>query len=118
MELIYLGLGGAAGSIARYQAARWIARKSNNSYLLATFAINISGAIALGIVSAIPGREISLLLSDGFLGAFTTFSTFMYEGFCLFENNRRKNALVYILLSLAVGVAGYALGYWISRFWF
>lgn len=116
MDLLFIGLGGAAGSIARYQTARWIAGKSKNSYLLATFIINISGAIVLGIVSGIQSREISLLLSDGFLGAFTTFSTFMYEGFCLFDNNRRKNAAVYILLSLGVGLAGYAAGYSIRGF--
>ncbi len=117
MDLLYIGLGGAAGSIARYQAAIWIAKKSKNSFLLATFAINITGAVLLGLVSGMPGRETSLLLCDGFLGAFTTFSTFMYEGFCLFENNRKLNALVYIFLSLAIGIAGYAMGRWMAGFW-
>lgn len=117
MDLIYVGLGGVAGSIARYQATIWIAKKYKNSILSATFAINICGAILLGILSGLPGRDISLLLCDGFLGAFTTFSTFMYEGFCLFENNRKLNALVYILASLAIGVAGYAMGRWIGGLW-
>lgn len=115
MDFLYVGLGGIAGSIARYQATMWIAKKYNNSFLTATFVINICGATALGILSGLPGREVSLLLCDGFIGAFTTFSTFMYESYCLFENKRKLNALAYILLSLSVGLAGYALGYWIGR---
>ena len=55
--------------------------------------------------------QVFLLLADGFLGAFTTFSTFMYEGFNLFQENERLNALVYIISSVFLGIVGFVMGY-------
>ena len=51
-----------------------------------------------------------LLLADGYLGAYTTFSTFMYEGFNLFRGKEKMNAFTYILGSLFLGIIGYVLG--------
>lgn len=62
------------------------------------------------------GLETSLypFLADGFLSAYTTFSTFMYEGFCLFQD-QKKNALAYVAGSLVLGVMGYLIGMGIAR---
>jgi len=88
MELLLVGIGGSLGSLVRYILGKRIAEKYSTTFPVGTFIINISGAFLLGIVSALePGRSASLLIADGFLGAYTTFSTFMYEGFNLFEEN-------------------------------
>ena len=116
MDLIWVGIGGTFGSLARFQLGKIIAQKSKSSFPVNTFIINISGAILLGIVTGIGvGNDLSLLLADGFLGAFTTFSTFMYEGFNLFKDNEKKNAIVYIISTLILGIIGYTTGYVIFR---
>ena len=111
MELVFVGIGGALGSLARYKLGKIVTEKSNTTFPIGTFLINITGAILLGIVSALDaGRNIYLLLGDGFLGAYTTFSTFMYEGFHLFQENEEMNAFVYVLGSLFLGLIGYISG--------
>lgn len=116
MEMVLIGIGGAAGSIIRYQIGKIIAQKRDSHFPWGTFAINISGAVLLGLVTGLdPGRNASLLIAEGFLGAYTTFSTFMVEGFHLFRENEKKNAFVYIACTLVLGIIGYAAGFAISR---
>jgi len=111
MTYVLVAVGGAAGSLVRYSLGKFISEKSNSAFPIGTFIINITGAILLGIVSAIGvSNNIMLLLGDGFLGAYTTFSTFMYEGFNLFREKEKLNAFIYILFSLILGIVGYALG--------
>jgi CrcB protein len=115
MNYIFVGIGGACGSIVRYQLGKFISEKSKARFPWGTFVINISGSLILGIVSTIGiNSNLFILLGDGFLGAYTTFSTFMYEGFNLFQENEKVNAFVYILGSLILGVIGYVLGTKIS----
>ena len=111
MEIVLIGIGGAAGSVARYSIGRWIARRGAGGFPWGTFFVNLTGAILLGLVTGLgPGANLAFFLTEGFLGAYTTFSTFMYEGFEMFHDNEKKNATVYILFSLAVGITGYFVG--------
>lgn len=110
MDLVFVGIGGALGSAARYGLGKLIAKRAAPGFPAGTFIINVTGAILLGLViSAGTGGSIYLLLADGFLGAYTTFSTFMYEGFNLFKD-KKTNAIVYIAGSLVLGVIGYITG--------
>lgn len=112
LNLLLVGIGGALGSIVRYQLGKILSQKSNAAFPLGTFVINISGALLLGVVTSIKaGDNAYLLLGDGFLGAYTTFSTFMYEGFHLFRENETRNALFYIFGSLVLGIIGYFAGF-------
>ncbi len=112
MDLVFVGIGGALGSLTRYQLGKAVAEKSGSTFPVGTFIINLTGAILLGIVSSLEADgNLYLLLGDGFLGAYTTFSTFMYEGFNLFQENEKKNAFYYVLGSLILGIIGYALGF-------
>ncbi|MBM7869956.1 fluoride ion exporter CrcB/FEX [Clostridium pascui] len=61
------------------------------------------------ILSMVEGN-LYLLLADGFFGAYTTFSTFMYEGFTLIKDKQSLNALIYICGSLSLGICGFELG--------
>ena len=111
MTYVLVAVGGTAGSIVRYSLGKFISEKSNISFPIGTFIINITGAILLGIVFSIGlSSNILLLLGEGFLGAYTTFSTFMYEGFNLFQEKEKLNAFIYILCSLILGTLGYAAG--------
>ncbi|NTV89718.1 MAG: fluoride efflux transporter CrcB [Clostridiales bacterium] len=115
MEFLYVGVGGALGALARYQLGKMISAKAKSSFPVGTFIINITGAILLGLACGLgTGGNLYLLLADGFLGAYTTFSTFMYEGFDMFRGNKRKNAVVYVAGSFIIGVAGFVLGYGIN----
>jgi CrcB protein len=107
-----VGIGGACGGICRFARGRWIARKADTDFPAGPFLVTISGAVLLGILTRVSaGGSAYLLLGDGFLGAYTTFSTFMYEGFHLFQDNEIFDAFVYILGTLFLGVIGYAAGY-------
>lgn len=111
MAYLLVGLGGAFGSLARYRLGKLISIKINSRFPFGTFVINITGAFLLGVVSSkIGNTNWYLLLADGFLGAYTTFSTFMYEGFNLFIGKEMLNAFTYIFASLILGVLGFVLG--------
>ncbi len=111
MNYILVGIGGAFGSITRYSLGRFISSKAKSRFPFGTFFINITGAFLLGILSASgAGSNMYSLFGDGFLGAYTTFSTFMYEGFNLFQDNKKLNAFIYILGSLIIGIIGFMLG--------
>lgn len=111
MYYVIAGLGGFLGSITRYTLGKVISKKSNAVFPLGTFLINVSGAFLLGIVSnAGLSSNYYILFGDGFLGAYTTFSTFMYEGFNLFQESKKLNATAYISLTVVLGLIFYALG--------
>lgn len=112
MNILLIGIGGAFGAIARFGLGKFISQKSGLFFPFGTFIINITGAFLLGIVTRLAsGSSIYLLVGDGFLGAFTTFSTFMYEGFHLIKGNRKQNAFIYIFASLIIGVLGFFIGF-------
>jgi len=116
LDLVLVGIGGVFGGICRFQFGKAISQKANTSFPIGTFLINISGALLLGILTSIDsGNSSYLLLGDGFCGAFTTFSTFMYEGFNLFQENDKLNAFTYILSTLLLGIIGYVCGYMIGK---
>lgn len=111
LEYFIVGVGGFLGSIARYGLGRYIAERSDADIPVGTLIINISGALLLGVVSMLYREGMAyLLLAEGFLGAYTTFSTFMYEGFNLFKDNEYKNAGFYIFTTLLLGILGYIMG--------
>lgn len=111
MDLVLVGIGGIFGSISRFALGKFITKKTKSFLPIGTFIINITGAFLLGIVSANQkDRSLYLLFGDGFLGAYTTFSTFMYEGFNLFKNKEKLNAFIYVSGSLLLGVLGFIAG--------
>lgn len=115
MEYIAVGLGGVLGALSRYGLSKWVGQRWPGSFPLATFWINISGSFVLGFLFiwfAKAGTNLSLLkalTTTGFLGAYTTFSTFSYEIISLFIDGEKSMAVKYFLASLVIGlVAAYA----------
>ncbi len=119
MSLFFVGVGGFFGSITRYYLGKIIAQKSKHTFFpIGTFIVNITGAIMLGFVTGMDvNRNTYLLIADGFLGAYTTFSAFMYEGFNLFHDNGKKNAVAYIFSTLILGIFGYMIGFGLCKVW-
>lgn len=111
MKYLLVGIGGYFGSISRYKITQCISRMNKKDINIATFSVNIIGAILLGIiVGSEANNNIYALAGDGFLGAFTTFSTFMYEDVNLIRDNKKKSALLYIILSMVLGILGFIIG--------
>jgi fluoride exporter len=116
MQYLLVGFGGIFGSIVRFKLGKVIMQKASTTYPTGTFIINITGAILLGFVNSLGMADnLYLFLADGFLGAYTTFSTFMYEGFNLFQENKKLNAFTYILGSLFLGIIGFVIGAQIGK---
>lgn len=117
MDILLVGIGGAFGGVLRFSLGKLISEKSKTIFPVATFLINISGAFLLGLLySARVDNHAYVLLGDGFLGAYTTFSTFMYEGFTLFRDNARADAILYVLCTFLIGAAGFFAGYIIGKY--
>lgn len=111
-----VGAGGMAGAIARYGFAIAIDRWWLGSFPLATFLINVSGSFAFGLIVSLTleraaiGPDMRLALTTGFLGAFTTFSTFEYETNRLLTSGSWYVAALYVSLSVLAGLAAVQVG--------
>jgi fluoride exporter len=120
MPLFLIGLGGFAGAIARYLVDGFVADRTGGGFPWGTLVINVTGSFALGLLfamsqeRAILPAEIRGPLMIGFLGAFTTFSTFMLESWRLLEAGDwalvAANLGGSLVLGLLAVVAGLTLG--------
>lgn len=112
-----IAIAGAAGALSRYGIGHAV---GGRSFPWATLGINLTGSFALGLVLHVAQlrdwpQDVTLPLAVGFLGAFTTFSTFSVEAFDLLRTDRAGEAAVYVALSLVGGVAAAAVGYAAAR---
>jgi len=111
-----VAIGGALGAMARYGLGSWISSKWIHAFPLHTLIINISGAFLLGFLNTLfldkitLTPEMRLALSVGFLGAYTTFSTFGYENMMLIRDGQFFTAGMYTILSIVIGFCGVYLG--------
>ena len=119
--LAAIGLGGALGTAARYLIARLLPVEPGR-FPWATFWTNASGSLALGIVLALvlqrfpPSRYLRPFVAVGFLGAYTTYSTFAVETVLLVRDGRTALAVTYAAASLSAGfLAAWAGIWWVRR---
>ncbi|AGA68468.1 camphor resistance protein CrcB [Desulfitobacterium dichloroeliminans LMG P-21439] len=121
MTSIVIALGGALGALSRYELSLWISDRWTHFFPLPTFIINVSGAFLLGFINVLFLDKLSwapewrLGIGVGFLGAFTTFSTFGFEIFTLIEKGYYSTAISYVLLSTLVGLFGVSVGVTLAR---
>lgn len=115
-QALFIALAGALGALSRYGIGRAVGVRS---FPYATIGINVAGSFALGVVLFLSverlNRELATALAVGFLGAFTTFSTFSHETVVLLRTGRAPAALAYVALSVALGVAAAFAGYEVAR---
>ena len=103
---------GGAGAVLRHAAGTWVERVARTRFPVGTFAINIVGAFALGILAGARASDTVLFIAGtGLIGSFTTFSTWMFETQRLAEAGARRVAAWNIGLSLGVGLAAAGLGW-------
>lgn len=115
--LIFIALGGATGALSRHFLANWVHSLWEGEFPLGTLLVNVSGSFAMGVVYILlTERELvhpdwRSVLMVGFLGAFTTFSTFSLETVNLMEAGHLGQAALYMLGSavLCVVMAGTAM---------
>ena len=116
MEYLWVGLGGFLGANARYALGLWIVGRWGAAFPWHTFIINVSGSFAIAVVLALLTEKLvadpawRLLLVVGFLGGYTTFSSYTFEALALVEAGDWLAALWYVLGSNGLGLAATFLG--------
>ena len=116
MQVVLVGLGGCLGAVSRYGTGQWIRRQSPGRFPIGTFLVNMSGSFLLGLlVGSHMNHQWMLFAGTGFMGAYTTFSTFKVESqHLLKEKIDRQSGIVYMALSYVGGIGlayvGYELG--------
>ena|SRR5687768_8180977 len=119
MLYVYLAIGGVAGTLARHGVATWAQPWVGATFPWATFLVNLSGSFLLGLIVTMAdltqlSTETRTMLTVGFCGAFTTFSTFTYETVVLVQQGQWLRAILYAVGSLALGIAALALGLYVA----
>ncbi len=109
-KVLLIGFAGALGAMLRYGVQTWVNSAAGGPTVLGTFLVNVSGAFLLGLLIALteerfltsgPWRQV---LAVGFLGAFTTFSTLVYEVTARTENGNLEAAILNLGSSVLFGL--------------
>ncbi len=121
LTLGVIAVGGAAGAVMRHLVGHVAVSVMGPGFPWGTLAVNLLGSILMGVViqaSAVvwsPPPEIRALIVTGFLGAFTTFSTFSLDTVTLMTSHHWTAGIHYVLASVVLGVTGLYLGMMITK---
>jgi len=120
-RILVIALGGALGALSRYGATLLVGAYWKRDFPLATFLISVSGAFILGLFLTFAAERAALdaswrlFVATGFLGAYTTFSTFELETQRLAEGGALRLALLNVIASVTVGFVAVQLGVSLAR---
>lgn len=120
-EFLVIGLGGFLGANARYFVGLWAAQRFGASFPYGTLLVNLSGSFLLGLFlalianRAVGNPEARFFFAIGFLGAYTTFSTFTYESLVLLQSRAYLEAATNLGGSLLLGMLAVGLGVTVGR---
>lgn len=116
INTLLVASGGILGALARYMVSSLFARRGPVMFPWGTLSINLTGSFLLGFILAAPRHaDLVLFMGTGFLGAFTTFSTFKLENVQLIKRGKIKMAAAYLAFSYTVGILAALLGYWLAK---
>ena len=114
--LWYVALGSAVGGASRFALSTFVQQRASSAFPFGTLIVNITGSLILGFVlryalaSPSVSAEVRALLTTGFCGGYTTFSTFSYESIALIEDGDYRRAAIYIVLSVVLSLVATFLG--------
>ena len=124
MPYLLVGVGGFIGANARFVVARLVGALFETRFPLGTFVINVSGSFLLGVLGTLVAQKVTpnsesmrLALGVGFLGAFTTFSTFEFETHALIDDGSWLTATMNVFASLFVGLLAVRAGIVVAKTW-
>jgi CrcB protein len=116
IKYVMVGIGGFFGAIARFWLGAYIGNRVGTRFPYGTFVINCSGSFAIGFIITLLAERthwspnLRYLIPIGFIGAYTTFSTFEYETLRTFQDGQLIAGMLNIGLSVAVGFLSVWLG--------
>ena len=120
MAIFWVGLGGFLGANARYLIALFVGHRWPSAFPLGTFIINVTGSFILGFFMEFASTRswwhpnVQLMFAVGFVGAYTTFSTFSYETIRLLQNHEPMFAMLNVLGSVFLGGLAVVAGFLIA----
>jgi fluoride exporter len=109
LKYLMVGIGGGLGAISRFWVGTYIGSKMGTRFPYGTFAINISGSFLIGLTLAVLAAKTDwnpnwrYLVPIGFLGGYTTFSSFEYETLRTIQDGQFGIGLLYVALSVVIG---------------
>lgn len=120
MTFLYVGLGGAIGSMLRFAMGLAVMRQTGSwVFPLGVLPVNVIGSFLMGVVVVYTFQKdvahLNPFLMAGILGGFTTFSAFSLEAFTLYERGDLGQAATYVAASVALSILGLVLGVWLAR---
>lgn len=125
MKLLYIGVAGAFGSIARYLVSGWAAVLWGTTFPFGTLVVNLVGSFFIGMIMQVGlstdliSPEARAVLTIGFLGGFTTYSSFNYETVSYFQDGEFAKALlntsVMLLSCFIAGILGVVMSKWLIQ---
>jgi CrcB protein len=121
VDIFWVGIGGGIGAICRYLVGREVTERFGGLFPWGTLTVNVTGALLIGILFAlltekgIGHEHLRLLLVVGFLGGYTTFSSYTLEAVNLVESGDWGTALLYLAGSNLAGLVACAIGIWSAR---
>ncbi|QAT43412.1 fluoride efflux transporter CrcB [Aminipila luticellarii] len=111
LESLIVMIGGSFGAVCRFAVSSFIKKAFSTEFPISTLFINVAGCFLMGgLLASHPGNLDQLLLGTGFLGGFTTFSTFEMENVTLFQQKEYGKLSVYVLCSCVISVFAVFLG--------
>ena len=120
-QLFFVAMGGAVGALARWGLATVVKNWLGQSLPWGTAAVNVLGSLLFGLVwAATEGRvpiatTSRLLILTGFMGSFTTFSTYMFDTAALIHQDRWSAAAGQLVAQIALGLGGVFAGMWLGK---
>ena len=121
-DVLLVGGGGAAGAVCRFVVATWCVRRWGAAFPYGTLIINLTGSFLFGLfvgfaVSLLRAPEWRLGLAIGFLGGYTTFSTFAYDTLTLVREHKTARAALYVGATMLGGVLAVVGGLVLAGVW-